>query len=253
MDLHLGDKVALVTGGSRGLGRAVCLALAAEGAKVAVNYHRHGEEAEAVVEEIRQTYGVKAIHVPGDVSRSTEVLTLFERSEACLGPLDVLVNNAGIWPTAFVKDISEEDWDQTLAINLRGPFLTCREAVRRWLAAGRGGRIVNISSPAAFRGATTGHAHYAAAKAGLVNLTISLAREVAPQGIYVNAVAPGMMRTDLAREALQANEQHYLDRIPLRRIGEPAEVASVVVFLASDRASYTTGATFDASGGMLMR
>jgi 3-oxoacyl-[acyl-carrier protein] reductase len=149
--------------------------------------------------------------------------------------------------------MTEQEWNRTLAVNLTGPFLTCREAVRRWREAGRTGRIVNVSTQAAFRGSTTGHAHYAASKAGLVALTVSLAREVAPHGIHVNAVAPGMMTTDLARDALEKNEEEYLKRIPLGRIADPAEIVGVVVFLASDRASYMTGATVDVTGGMLMR
>ncbi len=149
--------------------------------------------------------------------------------------------------------MTEKAWDETFAVNLKGAFLTCREAVSRWMKVDRGGRIVNVSSSAAFIGSTTGHAHYAASKAGLVNFTVSLAREVARHGIYVNAVAPGMMRTDMAHDALEQNEAKYLERIPLGRIGDPAEVANLIVFLASDRTSYSTGATMDASGGLLMR
>ncbi|MFV1965518.1 MAG: SDR family NAD(P)-dependent oxidoreductase [Pirellulaceae bacterium] len=253
MDLNLKNKVALVTGGSRGLGRAICLGLAAEGAQVAINYRRDQQGAAELADAIRTTHPAEAFPLQGDVSKMKEVVRMFDECETQLGPIDVLVNNAGIWPTAYVHEMEEEDWDQTLAINLRGPFLMCREAVRRWMSTERGGRIVNISSPAAFLGSTTGHAHYAASKAGLVSFTVSLAREVAPHGIFANAVAPGMMRTDMARDALEKNEQHYIDRIPLRRIAEPAEVANMVVFLASDRASYTTGATVDVSGGMLMR
>jgi 3-oxoacyl-[acyl-carrier protein] reductase len=253
MDLNLKNKVALVTGGSRGLGRAICRGLAAEGAKVAINYRRDESGAAALTETLQSTYGTAALPLQGDVSKMVDVERIFNACEVQFGPVDIVVNNAGIWPTSYVHEIEEEDWDRTLAINLRGPFLVCREAVRRWMSADRGGRIVNVSSPAAFLGSTTGHAHYAASKAGLVNFTVSLAREVAPQAIFVNAVAPGMMRTDMAQDALEKNEQHYIDRIPLRRIAEPAEVAHVVVFLASDLASYTTGATVDVSGGMLMR
>jgi 3-oxoacyl-[acyl-carrier protein] reductase len=260
MDLRLKDKVALVTGGSRGLGRAISLGLAAEGAKVAINYYRDltkrvdlVDEATAVAKEIRQAYGHDALPVPGDVSRADDVVQMFNLTETAFGPVDVLVNNAGIWPTAYVKDMTEEQWNQTLEINLTGTFLTCREAVRRWLGAGRRGRIVNITSQAAFHGSTTGHAHYAASKAGVVAFTVSLAREVAPQGIHVNAVAPGMMSTEMAREALEKGIEEYLKRIPLRRVADAAEVADGVVFLASERAGYITGATLDVTGGMLMR
>jgi 3-oxoacyl-[acyl-carrier protein] reductase len=253
MDLHLQDKVALVTGGSRGLGRAICLGLAAEGVKVAVNYHRGETAATETVEAIQNLHGAQGIVIQGNVAKAADVARMFDQCEEDLGPIDILVNNAGVWPTAYVRDMTEEQWDATFDINLKGAFLTCREAVRRWLNAERVGRIVNITTQAAFRGSTTGHAHYAASKAGLVTFTISLAREVARSGIFVNAVAPGMMRTDMAHEALEANEEKYIQRTPLGRIAEPAEIADTVVFLASDRASYTTGATFDATGGMLMR
>jgi 3-oxoacyl-[acyl-carrier protein] reductase len=252
--------VALVTGGSRGLGRSICLGLAAEGAKVAINYYRDpgggvdlADEADELGSVIRAAHGVETLAVAGDVSRAEDVGAMFDQCEETLGPLDVLVNNAGVWPTAYVKDMAEEQWTRTIAVNLTGPFLTCREAVRRWLSAGRGGRIVNVASQAAFHGSTTGHADYAASKAGLVTFTVSLAREVAPHGIYVNAVAPGMMSTEMAREALEKDTPQYLKRIPLGRIGAPAEIANVIVFLASERASYMTGATVDVTGGMLMR
>ena len=253
MDLGLEGKVALVTGGSQGLGRTVCLSLAAEGARVAVNYRRHPDKAEAVVEEIRQTYGVQAMSVGGDVSREAEVLEIFRRIEQQLSPVDVLVNNAAVCPTCQVKDLSLDQWSETLAVNLTGTFLVSREMVRRLLAAGRKGRIVNVSSQAAFRGSTTGHAPYDASKGGVVSFTISLAREVAGHGIGVNAVAPGMMLTEMTAATLEANEASYLGRIPLGRIADTQEIANVIVFLASQRASYMTGATVDVSGGMLMR
>ncbi|MCR4413689.1 MAG: 3-oxoacyl-ACP reductase FabG [Thermoguttaceae bacterium] len=260
MDLNLRDKVALVTGGSRGLGRAICLGLAAEGARVAIHYYRDLDqgidlvaEAAELAKVLRAGHGVATTAVPGNVAKADDVREMFRQTEAALGPIDILVNNAGIWPTAYVREMTEDQWNATIAVNLTGPFLTCREAVRRWLDAGRKGRIVNITSQAAFHGSTTGHAHYAASKAGLVTFSISLAREVASQGIYVNCVAPGMMTTEMAREALEKGQEEYLKRIPLRRIADPAEVACAVVFLASDRASYITGATIDVTGGMLMR
>ena len=253
MDLKLEDKVALVTGGSRGLGKAISLALAAEGASVAVSYQQNADKAEAVVTELRSTHGVEAMAVGADVSNEADVLEMFRRVEARFSRVDVLVNNAAVCPTCRVKDLTLDQWTRTLQVNLTGTFLTCREMVRRLLAEGRTGRIVNVSSAAAFLGSTTGHAPYDASKGGVVSLTISLAREVAPQGIAVNAVAPGMIYTDMTAETIRANEPKYLARIPLGRIADPAEIADVVVFLASEQASYMTGATVDVSGGMLMR
>ena len=260
MDLNLKDKVAIVTGGSRGLGRSICLGLAAEGVRVAINYYRDPDqgidlvaEATELARTIKAAHGVEAVPVAGDVSKIEDIREIFRLTETALDEVDVLVNNAGVWPTAYVKDMTDREWNLTLAVNLTGPFLTCREAIRRWLASGRTGRIVNIASQAAFHGSTSGHAHYAASKAGLVTFTVSLAREVAPQGIHVNAVAPGMIMTEMARGALDKDQQQYLKRIPLGRIADPAEVAGAVVFLASDRASYITGATLDVTGGMLMR
>ncbi len=253
MDLNLDNKVALVTGGSRGLGRAICLALAAEGTKIAINGFHNPDRAVELAEKIKTEYSVEAVPVIGNIGEEADIVEIFQATEQAFGRIDILVNNAAVWPTGLVKDITEDEWNRTQQINLTGSFMTCREAVRRWLDTNTPGRIVNITSQAAFRGSTTGHSHYAASKAGLVALTVSLAREVAPHGIAVNAVAPGMMRTEMAREALDRNEQKYLQRIPMRRIADPAEVAAVVTFLASERASYMTGATVDATGGMLMR
>lgn len=253
MDLELSNKVAIVTGGSRGLGRAICLELAAEGARLAVNYNRHADQAHDLVCEIKQRHGADAVAVAGNVGNAADVEHVFRVTENAFGIPDILVNNAGIWPTGYVKDLTEEEWNRVQQVNLTGPFIACREAVRRWIDAGCAGRIVNITSQAAFHGATTGHAHYAASKAGLVSLTVSLAREVAQHRIHVNAVAAGFMLTDMARDAIERHKSQYLARIPLGRIADPAEVAKVVVFLASDAASYMTGATVDVTGGMLMR
>ena len=250
MDFGLKNKVALVTGGARGLGRAICLGLAAEGARVVVNSVR--SDPTVVARELRRRFRVKAIGALADVSKSEEVHLLFDRIEEELGPVDILVNNAGSWPKSLVKDTSDEEWNATLAVNLTGSFMTCREAVRRWLTSGHLGRIVNITSQAAYYGSTTGHAHYAAAKAGLTNFTISLAREVAQHGICVNAVAPGFMDTDMVGEAFRKNRVRYLERIPLGRIADPAEMVPAVLLLASERGSYMTGTTVHVNGGMLM-
>ncbi len=253
MDLGLKGKVALVTGGSQGLGRIVCLSLAAEGVHVAINYRRHPDKAESVREEIQRVFGVDAICVGGDVSQEDDVCEMFRHIERQFSLVQILVNNAAVCPTCQVKDMSLSQWTETIAANLTGAFLTSREMIRQLMAANQRGRIVNVSSQAAFRGSTTGHAPYDASKGGLVSFTVSLAREVAPHGIAVNAVAPGMMFTEMTAGTLKANQERYLARIPLQRIADTKEIADVIVFLASDRASYMTGATVDVSGGMLMR
>ena len=252
MDLKLKDKVALVTGASHGLGKTMCMMLAAEGAKVAVNYRRNPEKAEAVVTEIKQTHGTDAIRALGDVVDEGDVAKIYDRIEQELGPVDILINNAAVCPTGKVKDMSLETWTRTINVNLNGTFLASREFVRRAVDEGRTGRIVNISSQAAFRGSTSGHAPYDSSKGGMVSFTISLARELAPHGICVNAVAPGLMYTDMTKDKIDANREKYNQRIPLQRIGRPEEIAAVVLFLASDQASYMTGATVDVSGGLAM-
>lgn len=253
MDLHLSDKVSLVTGGAIGLGKTIALRLAAEGARVVVNDYARLQEAEALVEEIRKAHGVDALALRADVSSEAEVQAMFRTILDRFGRLDVLVNNAALCPTCDVKDLSAADWTRTVEVNLTGTFLCSREMVRQLIAAGRPGRIINVSSQAAFRGSTTGHAPYDASKGGVVSLTVSMAREVARYGIAVNAVAPGMMLTEMTAKTLEANREKYLARIPLGRIGNTSEIADVILFLASDRASYMTGATVDVSGGMLMR
>jgi 3-oxoacyl-[acyl-carrier protein] reductase len=253
MDLKLRGRTALVTGGSVGLGRAICRVLAAEGAAVGVNYRSHAAEAESLAHELTASHGVRTVAVGADVAEEGEVAAMFQAAVARLGPLDILVNNAAVCPTGPAQDFTAAEWNETVQVNLTGTFLCCREMIRMLTSAGRSGRIVNVSSAAAFLGSTSGHAPYDASKGGIVSLTVSLAREVSRHGIAVNAVAPGMMRTDMTAQALDASLEKYVARIPLGRIGDSAEVARVVAFLASEAASYMTGATVDVSGGMLMR
>ena len=252
MDLHLTDKVALVTGGSRGLGKAICLSLAGEGATVAVVYREAAGKAQAVVDEIRAGGGT-AVRVRADVAREADVLRMFDEAEKALGPVDVLINNAAYCPVCPTRDLAEEEWNRAFQVNMTGTFLASRELVRRLLDAGRKGRIVNISSQAAFRGSQSGKAAYDASKGAIVAFTVSLARELATQGIAVNGVAPGLMYTEMVAPFVDANPEKFKSRVPLGRLGRTEEVAGVVTFLASDRAGFMTGATVDVSGGMLMR
>jgi len=253
MNLNLQDKVALVTGGARGLGKSICLLLADEGAKVVVNYRSSSERADELVREIQEKYGSEAAAVYADVGRESDVVTMFDKIDETLGQIDILINNAAYCPTCPVADMTEQMWNHTLRVNLTGTFLCSREFVKRLLKRKQPGRIVNISSQAAFRGSTTGHAPYDASKGGIVSFTVSLAREVAQNNIAVNCVAPGMILTEMVEKVLQSNKQKYIDRIPLRRIAAPEEIARVVLFLASDAGSYMTGATVDVSGGLAMR
>jgi 3-oxoacyl-[acyl-carrier protein] reductase len=177
---------------------------------------------------------------------------MFDKIDETFGRIDILINNAAYCPTCRVADMTEQVWNYTLQVNLTGTFLCSREFVRRLQDRQQGGRIVNISSQAAFRGSTTGHAPYDASKGGIVSFTISLAREVAEKNIMVNCVAPGLMHTEMMDKALRANMQKYINRVPVRRIGKPEEIARMVVFLASRGSDYMTGATVDVSGGLAM-
>jgi 3-oxoacyl-[acyl-carrier protein] reductase len=253
MNLNLKDKVALVTGGAYGLGKTIGCLLAEEGAKVVVNYRSRSEDADALVREIKEKFNGEAIATYADVGEESDVMAMFEKIDETFGHIDILINNAAFCPTCPVAEMTEQVWNHTLQVNLTGTFLCSREFVKRLLDRQQPGRIVNISSQAAFRGSTTGHAPYDASKGGIVSFTVSLAREVAQNNIAVNCVAPGMMYTEMVETQLQTNEQKYLNRIPLRRIAQPEEIARVVVFLASEASSYMTGATVDVSGGLAMR
>jgi 3-oxoacyl-[acyl-carrier protein] reductase len=253
METNLKNKVVLVTGGSRGIGKAICRAFAAEGAKVAINYLRNKEMALELADEIKSTFRTNAIVVGADISREPEVIAMIRQVEETLGSIDVLVNNAAYCPGGPITSYTSEEWEKTFAINVTGMFVASRELIRKWLADEKQACIVNIASQAAFRGSTTGHLPYDTSKGAMVSFTVGLAREVAKQGIRVNAVAPGLVRTEMVAATWETKKDKYLERIPLFRIAEPSEIASVAVFLASSAASYITGATIDASGGMMMR
>jgi len=252
MDLNLKGKVALTTGGSHGLGESICRGLAAEGASIAINYHRDEAIVEKLIKEIKKDYKVKAIGVCGDVSEEDDVIRIFDETEKDLSPVDILVNNAAVSPSSYVKDTELELWNRTFKINTTGSFLTSRELIRRLLKLKHKGKIINISSTSAYLGSTSGRAHYDASKGGIISFTISLAKEVAKHGINVNAVASGLMVTDNTRDRFLTNKEKYLANVPLGRYADTQEVANVVVFLASDKASYMTGSIVNVSGGLYM-
>ncbi len=236
----LQGRVALVTGGSRGIGAAISRALADAGAAVAVNYRARAQEANSLVETLRNAGG-RAIAVATDVSQAEAVARMVERVKSELGAIDILVNNAGIAIVRGVDDLSETDFDQTIAVNLKSAFL-CTQAVLPAMRAGKWGRIVSISSGAA-RGAGSIGPHYNASKAGIEGLTRGYAARLVKEGITVNAVAPSLIETDMMK-----GQQALVSRIPLGRFGTPEEVAKAVMMLLDN--PYMTGQTVAMSGGM---
>ena len=242
-------KRALVTGASRGIGRAVALRLAAEGASVALNYRAGREEAEAVAAEIEASGGSAAV-LQGDVSVAAEAEALVGAAEAALGGLDILVNNAGATRDNLLMRLSEDDWDAALNTNLKGAFLCAKAAIRPMLRQ-RFGRIVNMSSVVALTG-NPGQANYAAAKAGLIGFTRTVAREVASRGVTVNALAPGFIETQMIESIPDDLRARILERIPLGRFGAPDDVAGCVAFLCGDDGAYITGQTISIDGGLAL-
>jgi 3-oxoacyl-[acyl-carrier protein] reductase len=244
---RLKDQVAIVTGASRGIGKATAFALVAEGAKVVVNYASNNQAADGVVNEII-TAGGEAIAISADVSQQEAVEEMFKQTISKWGKVDILVNNAGITRDTLMLRMKLEDWQQVINLNLTGVFLCCKAASKIMLKQ-RSGRIINISSVAGQMG-NPGQANYSAAKAGVIGLTKTLAKEFSSRGVTVNAVAPGFIETDMT-EGLQAEE--ILKMIPLNRYGKPEEIAGMIRFLAADTASnYITGQVFNVDGGMVM-
>lgn len=242
----LEGKVAIVTGGARGIGREICLKLAEGGADIVVN-----DLAEVgvgpLLKEIEQQ-GRRAKFIAADISVSAEAKRLVEEAVVALGQVDVLVNNAGITRDNLLVRMKEEDWDDVIRVNLKGAF-NCTQAAAKYMMKQRSGAIVNISSVVGVVG-NAGQANYSASKAGLIGLTKSAARELASRGIRVNAVAPGFIETEMTRELPEDYQARLKEMIPMGLFGQPADVAKVVAFLASDEARYVTGEVIKIDGGL---
>jgi 3-oxoacyl-[acyl-carrier protein] reductase len=241
------SEVALVTGASRGIGRAVAVELARRGFAVAVNYARDTDAAKETQAQV-ESVGSESIVVQADVADSAMVDSLFDEVEDGLGPVGVLVNNAGVRRDGLALSMSDEAWDEVIRTNLFGTFTCCRRALRSMLRA-RSGRIVNIASTAGLRG-SPGQANYAAAKAGVIGLTKTLAREFAGRGITVNSVAPGLIDTDLTATMTDKQKDALRREIPQQRAGTTEEVASLVGWLCSPDAAYVTGSIYTLDGGL---
>ena len=247
--MNFSEKTAVVTGGSRGLGRAICLELARCGANVVLCYAGNEAAANETVAAC-ESLGAKAVAIRCDVSKEDEVKALMDAALKTFGRIDILVNNAGITRDGLLMMMKPEDFDAVIAANLRGAFL-CMKAVARQMVKQRYGRIVNLSSVVGLRG-NAGQVNYAASKAGVIGMTKSLAKELAGRNITVNAVAPGFIETDMTAAMPQAAKDAMMPTIPMQRLGAPEDVAKAVAFLASDEAAYVTGQVLAVDGGMAM-
>ena len=247
--MDFAGKTAVVTGGSRGIGRAVCLELAKGGANVVLCYAGN-ESAAAETVSACEALGAKAVAVKCDVADGAQVKALIDAAVKAFGRIDILVNNAGITRDGLLMMMKEEDFDAVISANLRGTFL-CMKAVSRIMMKQRYGRIVNLSSVVGLRG-NAGQVNYAASKAGVIGMTKSLAKELASRGVTVNAVAPGFIDTDMTAAMPEAAKTATLASIPMQRLGAPEDIAKAVAFLASDDAAYITGQVLAVDGGMAM-
>ncbi len=243
-------RVALVTGGGRGIGRAIAVRLAEGGARVAISYRSNDASARETAEMVRAA-GAECEIFKGDVASQEDVETLVKGVGEAFGPVEILVNNAGMTRDNLLMRMKDAEFDEVIATNLKGTYL-CTRAVLRGMVRGRWGRIVNISSVVGLLG-NAGQANYAASKAGMIGFTKSVAREVAGRGITANVVAPGYVETELTAGLPESIKEQILGQVPVGRFGEPGEIAEVVAFLAGDGAAYVTGQTIAVDGGMVMQ
>ncbi|KAF1682892.1 3-oxoacyl-[acyl-carrier-protein] reductase [Veillonella sp. R32] len=247
--MHLTDKVALVTGASRGIGRAIAILMAKQGADVVVNYSGSEGAAQETVDAI-VALGRKAIKVKANVGDAEEVAAMVEEAHTAFGRIDILVNNAGITRDGLLMRMKDSDWDDVMNINLKGVYLVTK-AVSKIMMKQRSGKIVNMTSVVGVTG-NAGQANYSASKAGVIGFTKTCAKELASRGITVNAIAPGFIHTDMTDVLPDKVKEAMVHTIPLGRMAEPEEVAVVATFLASDMASYITGQVINVDGGMVM-
>lgn len=245
--MSLQGKIAVVTGGSRGIGSSIALKLAEKGAKVAVNYNGSEEKAKEVLSQI-EAKGGEGIVIKANITKPEEVLEMFQTVEEKLGKVDILVNNAGITKDNLIMRMKEEEWDSVIETNLKGAF-NCIKAISRPMVKQKAGKIINIASVVAQAG-NVGQSNYVAAKAGIIGLTKSVALEFASRGIQVNAVAPGFISTDMTDALSDKVKEQMLEKIPVKKFGTPEDVANTVAFLASAESNYITGQVINVNGGM---
>ena len=245
--MSLKNKIALITGGSRGIGREIALELAKTGVDIAITYVNNLEKAALVIEEIIG-YGVKAIAIQGNVSIEEDVNNMMKTIEKELGSVDILVNNAGVTKDNLLIRMKSDEWDEVMDVNLKGTFL-CTKAVSRGMMKKRYGKIINITSVVGIIG-NAGQGNYSASKAGVIGFTKSMAKELASRGIRVNAIAPGFIQTDMTESLNDEIKDSMLNAIPLNSFGSPKDIANLVIFLASENSDYITGQVINVDGGM---
>lgn len=245
----LKDKVAIVTGGTRGIGRAIALKLADYGANIVINYRNSDKEAEEL-KSILEEKGVKVLTIKCDISNFEDSKNLMDKCKEVFGKIDILVNNAGITKDTLIMRMKEEDFDNVIDVNLKGTF-NCAKHASAIMLKQRFGKIINMTSVVGIAG-NAGQVNYAASKAGVIGLTKSLAKELGSRGITVNAVAPGFINTDMTASLSEKVKEEASKNIPLKRLGDPEDVANLVGFLASDAANYITGQVINVDGGMVM-
>lgn len=247
--MSLKSKVALVTGGSRGIGREIALELAKTGVDIAITYVNNLEKASIVIEEII-SYGVRAIAIQANVSIEEDVTNMIKIIEKELGSVDILVNNAGVTKDNLLIRMKEDEWDEVMNVNLKGTFL-CTKAVSRSMMKKRYGKIINITSVVGIMG-NAGQGNYSASKAGVIGFTKSMAKELASRGIRVNAIAPGFIETDMTESLNDEIKETMINAIPLNSFGSPKDIANAVIFLVSENSDYITGQVISVDGGMVM-